>query len=665
MDSKTATNLLSTKTLVQFGLNRQPFMDKGNNRYIFEDSAISTQINVLINIIHGSDKIVMIKGENGVGKSSLLHKLGKIRHKGLTFCPIKATDKITIESLCKTALKHLEIPAPSSSASIPEFFAKRVAFRRRTEGKTVLLIDDADQLDSYTIDQLLLLRKLVAEDGVPAISIVFTGHPQLEQILTALPRINNHLSILHTIYLYPFSEKQTTDYINQRLQFACNNQDIELLTPAQIQSVHNRSKGIPALINYETCKILETIANKGKTPIETQTNDTGKSSQLIPAILITVATISLGFIGYLVYSHIQQSNENLESTSLVADVISIPPKTVTPFKQEQINEQPAITTAADEKPQILIETPVTPTTEPEKEPQQVLNERPPIESDKKSDLKKKEEVVNNTPITKEPAATANSKALTSKITKSEKPKADTPLTNTAAKDTAKADTKIKAPADATAEKTASKLIPTKEDIKQKETVKQTATPEKQAKENTQQVSTQKDSAEKTTANISAGKEKPATQTKPDNAKKLPAEKPSATKAADTKPAADKKQDSVKPKLATSAVKKPVSTKAIKPSLLTDNSVKSWIKQQPPLNYTMQLLASQTDAALIKYKQKNPSLKDAKIALTLRKGKSWYVLIVGSFKTPKEAMAYLSKQPAPINKSKPWIRRFKPLQKTLK
>ncbi len=653
MDSKTATNLLSTKTLVQFGLNRQPFMDKGNNRYIFEDSAISTQINVLINIIHGSDKIVMIKGENGVGKSSLLHKLAKIRHKGLTFCPIKATDKITIESLCKTALKHLEIPAPSSSASIPEFFAKRVAFRRRTEGKTVLLIDDADQLDSYTIDQLLLLRKLVAEDGVPAISIVFTGHPQLEQILTALPRINNHLSILHTIYLYPFSEKQTTDYINQRLQFACNNQDIELLTPAQIQSVHNRSKGIPALINYETCKILETIANKGKTPIETQTNDTGKSSQLIPAILITVATISLGFIGYLVYSHIQQSNENLESTSLVADAISIPPKTVTPFKQEQINEQPAVTTAADEKPQILIETPVTPTTEPEKEPQQVLNERPPIESDKK-----KEEVVNNTPITKDPAVTANSKASTSKITKSEKPKADTPLTNTATKDTAKADTKIKAQTqtDATAEKTASKQISPKEDIKQKEAVKQTATPEKQAKENTQQVSTKKDSAEK-----------PATQTqkKADKAKKLPTEKPSITKAADTKPAADKKQTSAKPKPATSAVKKPASTKASKPSSLTDNSVKSWIKQQPPLNYTMQLLASQTDVALIKYKQQNPSLKDAKIALTLRKGKSWYVLIVGSFKTPKEAMAYLSKQPTPINKSKPWIRRFKPLQKTLK
>lgn len=620
MDSKTATNLLSTKTLVQFGLNRQPFMDKGNNRYVFEDSAISTQINVLINIIHGSDKIVMIKGENGVGKSSLLHKLAKIRHKGLTFCPIRATDKITIESLCKTALKHLEIPAPSSNASIPEFFAKRVAFRRRTEGKTVLLIDDADQLDSYTIDQLLLLRKLVAEDGVPAISIVFSGHPQLEQILTALPRINNHLSILHTIYLYPFSEKQTIDYINQRLQFACNNQDIELLTPAQIQSIHNRSKGIPALINYETCKTLETIANKGKKPIEAHSTDATKSNKLVPAILITVATISLGFIGYLIYGHVQFTAANQESTSIVADPITIPSKTVTPFKQDPIIEQPALAISNDENPQTLTEsvkTPVVAVTEPTQKIQETSNEPLLITSNDKTDTNKTEQLI--------------AKAITdNRQTVTEEAKIDNQLPTKTVEET----------------KEATQQITKKVDSK--------------VKAETQQATTQKASAKITTPDT---KQLATTQAKTEDIKKQSVAE--AETKADTKPTTAKKQPAAKPKQVATTVEKAPSAKATKPSSSTEDSVKSWIKKQPPLNYTMQLLASQSDAALIKYKQQNPALKSAKIALTLRKGKSWYVLIVGSFKTTTEAKTYLSKQPAPINKSKPWIRKFKTLQQTLK
>ncbi len=651
MDSKTATNLLSTKTLVQFGLNRQPFMDKGNNRYVFEDSAISTQINVLINIIHGSDKIVMIKGENGVGKSSLLHKLAKIRHKGLTFCPIKATDKITIESLCKIALKHLEIPAPSSSASIPEFFAKRVAFRRRTEGKTVLLIDDADQLDSYTIDKLLLLRKLVAEDGVPAISIVFSGHPQLEQILTALPRINSHLSILHTIYLYPFSEKQTIDYINQRLQFACNNQDIELLTPAQIQSIHNRSKGIPALINYETCKILETVVSKGKNPIEPQATDTGKTSQLIPALLITVATLSLGFIGYLAYNHIQQSNINQEPTSVVSEAITIPSKIVTPFKQDPIIEQPAI--------EIPTGMPVTPVNEPIQDLQEASNERPPIKYDRKNDLEKKEESVAS-------KAKELIVATTIKPAEGKELKIDKQLAATITDDAKKAAPKIKVQTDTTSEKTVSEKVSSEETVKSPTTAeKQINTSKKMAKEKTQQVSIQKPSAKKPTTDTKqlAASQTKIAQAKKEETKKLPAAKTTAKTTA-VKPAINKKPTAT-PKQVAATVEKTPSSKVTKPSSSTEESVRLWIKKQPPMDYTMQLLASQNDTALIKYKQQNPALKNAKIASTLRKGKSWYVLIVGSFKTTTEAKRYLSKQPAPINKSKPWIRRFKPLQQTLK
>lgn len=658
MDSKDATNLLSTKTLVKFGLNRQPFMDKGSHRYAFEDSAISTQLNVLINIIHGSDKIVMIKGENGIGKSSLLYKLAKTRHKGLTFCPIKATDKITIEGICKLALKQLEIQAPSSNASIPEFFAKRVAFRRRTEGKTVLLIDDADQLDSYTIDQLLLLRKLVAEDGVPAISIVFAGHPQLEQILTALPRINNHLSILHTIYLYPFSEKQTTDYINQRLQFASNDENIELLTPAQIQSIHNKAKGIPSLINYETCRVLETLAgNKSTSDIQNfEQNESSASNKFVPAALITVGLLSLAFIGYLFYGHTQFASTEDENISSIANT-TLPTKKVTPYDSQQPPVAVEATdTATTKKTQTETELqePAIVAVEPIAEPVVPLEQAVDSMAKKATDQPVSEQkVAQATPTPrvtepKEPKPT--DKETADKI---EKPIPVIPVITATKVDTTSDQQKAppKKP----------EQVTIKTDTIKPEVATAAAKPAETGKPVEQELAAKPEQklAEKT---IVEPPKKVLTETnaktKPEAEPVTPEANPSVkakTQVAKTKPATAIPQTQIKPRPKAA----PTAKKA------TENTVNVWIKAQPPLNYTMQLLAAKDPSSLNKYKDKYPSLKDAKIALTLRKGKEWYVLIIGSFKTTKDANAFLKNQPKPISNSKPWIRRFKPLQNTLK
>ncbi len=651
MDSKNATNLLSTKTLVKFGLNRQPFMDKGSNRYAFEDSAISTQINVLINIIHGSDKIVMIKGENGIGKSSLLYKLAKTRHKGLTFGPIKATDKITIEGICKLALKQLEIQPPSSNASIPEFFAKRVAFRRRTEGKTVLLIDDADQLDSYTIDQLLLLRKLVAEDGVPAISIVFAGHPQLEQILTALPRINNHLSILHTIYLYPFSEKQTADYVNQRIQFASNSNDIELLTPAQIQSIHNKAKGIPTLINYETCRVLEGMAgNKPKSSIDDlKKSESNNSGKLVPAVIISVAVISLAAIGYLIYGHIQLTS-SIENEQAVATTTTMPAKKVTPFKPEQ----PSITAEApseipsaiedqdnseDNKPEFTAIVPVA-------EPTTIANTKDNEENNNKTTAIQDESHQN----TESAQATTTEKTITKEpLTKTEPAE----LTETPKENSEQRKISESVPPEKTTAKSPEQTPTQKDKQVAKIITEETATPE-ETKPKTIKTEEKTDPIVKQSSSIVAKQE-----TKLES-------KPIATKTEQQRQTTQIELVKTKPAKAIPETKIKQRPKSDQPTqTVTAQTVTEWIKAQPPLNYTMQLLAAQDKASLVRYKEKNTSLKEAKIALTLRKGKEWYVLIIGSFKTIKDANNYLSKQPKPISDSKPWIRRFKPLQDTLK
>ena len=663
MDSNNSYPLeqISTKALVEFGLNRQPFIDRNGLGALFEDSALSTQINVMINMLHGSDKILLITGEEGVGKTSLLYRIGKTSHDGLFFCYIKAVEGLTVDEICREALKKMEIVAPGIGNEIKDFFASKIAAKRKMDGKTILILDNADKLDSYTLDQLLLLRNIVSEDGISAFSVVLSGGVELQDTINGLPRISGHPGVVHNVCIYPLSEKQTGQYLMQRLDKA-GNSNVDLLSPAQIKSIHERSRGIPRLVNIEAAQILNKISEK--VSLKQNKSKENKNNKSANKLFIYGATTVLVVV------------------SAVFAVIKYPDF----IKSRKI----AGITVSENKDQIRVDGVVTKpdNNKPLKNVKKTVRKRIYLTEKKDSetiiDAKKAEEVMAADTLVKD--------GVQGSVSEIKKEEVKTEVETAKVKGKEKPEqVVVKVSSDSEGYLEGNK--PQKKNLSSKSVSENTSVSDENSKETEKDINKK---TEKTVTNAKTDVEavvNKKTETNAENkkgeeidivknSKKIKnavkvkdkpeenlvesIEKPATIKTDSQKEAAkvvkaDIKTELDKQKPAEKAAKE---SSKVKSSKKPDTYHYSWAMSQKRGHYTIQYLASPNKTSVIEYRNKYKILKSSRIMKISRKGKIWYILVMDRYETNLAARNFIKKLPDSIREDGPWIRSFASLQKAV-
>ena len=110
-----------------------------------------------------------------------------------------------------------------------------------TGQEVYLLVDDAEQLDESALQALLELAAGTPE-GRPHVFLF--GEPSL---IADLDELNADQERFHVIELDPYSEEETREYLEQRLEGA--GRGIEVFTREQIAEIHQNSDGWPGAIN--------------------------------------------------------------------------------------------------------------------------------------------------------------------------------------------------------------------------------------------------------------------------------------------------------------------------------------------------------------------------------------------------------------------------------
>ncbi|MDR6712560.1 DamX protein [Pseudomonas hunanensis] len=110
-----------------------------------------------------------------------------------------------------------------------------------TGQEVYLLVDDAEQLDESALQALLELAAGVPE-GRPHVFLF--GEPSL---IAGLDELEVGAERFHIIELAPYSEEETREYLEQRLDGA--GRGIEVFTAEQIADIHEHSDGWPGAIN--------------------------------------------------------------------------------------------------------------------------------------------------------------------------------------------------------------------------------------------------------------------------------------------------------------------------------------------------------------------------------------------------------------------------------
>ncbi|MDH1144943.1 AAA family ATPase [Pseudomonas mosselii] len=184
-----------------------------------------------------SQLMLVVSGPVGSGKTLLRQAL------------VASTNKQSVQSVvvsargASDAASVLGQVAQSLNVAQPEVQAilSQVVQLALTGQEVYLLVDDAEQLDESALQALLELAAGVSE-GRPHVFLF--GEPSL---IAGLEELNADGERFHVIELAPYSEEETREYLEQRLEGA--GRGIEVFSAEQIVDIHENSDGWPGNIN--------------------------------------------------------------------------------------------------------------------------------------------------------------------------------------------------------------------------------------------------------------------------------------------------------------------------------------------------------------------------------------------------------------------------------
>ncbi len=231
-----------------FGLTEKPFIISPDPRYLYMSELHREALAHLIYGLSSDGCFVLLTGEVGTGKTTVCRcLLEQLPEK--TDVAIIVNPKLTVLELLTTICEELGIQLSQEEISIKTCIDRLNShlLAAHAEGRnTVLIIDEAQNLDTDILEQLRLLTNLETNTQ-KLLRIVLIGQPELRTILNRpdLSQVNQRItSRYHLAALQP---QDVYSYIQHRLKVAgCRSR---LFTAGALKYVARRSGGIPRVIN--------------------------------------------------------------------------------------------------------------------------------------------------------------------------------------------------------------------------------------------------------------------------------------------------------------------------------------------------------------------------------------------------------------------------------
>ncbi len=236
--------------LYRLGLVHQPF---GEALPPYEDTTHATQLNVAISLLQGGERVLMIRGEAGLGKTTFLNQIVRQEIPVMQPVLVRAGPETDLEALCAALVREDEPAAAKGGALELDRTIAQIRGSRRSGNRPALLIDDAHRLNPRTVRELLELWLELCEKG-EGFGLVMAVDPTQDQPWAGERPERLPKGRFHVVHLYPLTEQQTGDYLEHRLTEAGG--DPGLLSDAEKRVVYERSGGDPRRIHEAAFDLL-------------------------------------------------------------------------------------------------------------------------------------------------------------------------------------------------------------------------------------------------------------------------------------------------------------------------------------------------------------------------------------------------------------------------
>ena len=345
MNDSVDPNELSEELLEQLGLQEQPFKDHAGDGYLYSDSNLEMTSNIIMEYLTNPATTIVLTGERGVGKTTFLRKVLRLGYQQYQFCTVRVREDTDFDFIEEKIKQRWELsPAKVKSPVVDLSIENYVISYLREHPQAVLIIDDAHNLDSSTLDRLLTLKHRIGLACPAGMGFVLAGEPPLKVKITELEESNPACTQTYQIDVRPLNKDQTESYIQHRLATAGLEAD-NPLSESDISQIYDLSAGNIKKIHHEASRLLRRQLDQQI--FHESTSAYPQQKNMSPRILMAIFVVILLLVAFATYKHNQPQQNEQEIISL-PQAPAIAPATNEVTEDEVPDTQPAVKLAVIE-----------------------------------------------------------------------------------------------------------------------------------------------------------------------------------------------------------------------------------------------------------------------------------------------------------------------------
>jgi general secretion pathway protein A len=233
--------------LTFYGLTENPFNATPDPRFLYMSPGHRDALAQLQYGVQERKGFLVLTGQVGTGKTTLLHTLRQ-RLDGQTAISVVTHSTLPFDGILEYVLEDLGI-AKGAQSQAQRLIALNTFLidRERSGESTVLVLDEAQNLDASTLEQIRLLSNFESSTS-KLLQILLVGQPELKARLQRpeLQQLKQRIGL--RCQIPALTRDETREYIRTRLRIA-GARAVGLFTDAALDRVTAYSGGIPRLIN--------------------------------------------------------------------------------------------------------------------------------------------------------------------------------------------------------------------------------------------------------------------------------------------------------------------------------------------------------------------------------------------------------------------------------
>ncbi len=231
-----------------FGLKANPFNVNPDPRFLHLTRHTREVLVCLSYGIQNRKGFVLLTGEVGTGKTTVLNKLLAWLRTQRVVTAFMFNPRLTVWEFFDYMLADFGIPCESRDKSQVLLRLNHWLVERYRNGETAaLIIDEAQNLSDEVLEEIRLLTNLETSTE-KLLQIVLSGQPELEQKLKSPQLRQLRQRITLRCRTYPLDLAETGQYIAQRLRIAGANGNA-IFTSEAVAAIYGYSQGIARVTN--------------------------------------------------------------------------------------------------------------------------------------------------------------------------------------------------------------------------------------------------------------------------------------------------------------------------------------------------------------------------------------------------------------------------------